>query len=144
MKFLAIALLAALICHLPAPVLAQAKTELDHQGPVKTKSARAKGKSHPTAQTADRMASEAAPCARGAWKDDPVCFGEGAADALPTPSGKSDKVDGAATEASIKPTANINPRPSGPGPYQAGVVYQSNGNAVTSNVGGGVSLQLPF
>jgi hypothetical protein len=44
----------------------------------------------------------------------------------------------------LKPTANLNPRPSGPGPYQAGVVYQSNGNAVTSNYGGGVKIELPF
>jgi hypothetical protein len=40
--------------------------------------------------------------------------------------------------------ANINPRPGGPGPYQAGVIYQANGNAVTSNYGGGIKMELPF
>ena len=101
------------------------------------------GKAGPTRGAAAKT-NEPAPCPRGSWKDDPVCFGEGEKDALPTPSAKSGKGDSAATEPTIKPTANINPRPTGPGPYQAGVVYQSNGDAVTSNYGGGVSLQLPF
>lgn len=47
-------------------------------------------------------------------------------------------------ELAVNPTANLNPRPSSPGPCQAGVVYQPNGNAVTSSYGGGVSVQLPF
>lgn len=87
---------------------------------------------------------ESAPCARGTWKDDPVCFGEGAQDALPLPSSRAVEKEISSPDPAIKPTANLNPRPSGPGPYQAGVVYQSNGNAVTNNYGGGVSLQLPF
>ncbi len=96
--------------------------------------------------TADKTApSETAPCARGTWKDDPVCFGEGEKDALPTPSAGS-VTAGAPGEASIKPTATLNPRPTSPGGgvYQPGVVYQSNGSAVTSNYGGGVKLDLPF
>ncbi len=90
-------------------------------------------------------AAEAAPCPRGTWKDDPVCFGEGEKDALPTPS-VSSVSSGAPSGASIKPTATLNPRPPGPGGgvYQPGVIYQSNGNAVTSNYGGGVKLDLPF
>ncbi len=87
---------------------------------------------------------EAAPCPRGTWKDDPVCFGEGGQDALPLPSAGSAQHSSPPNDVAIKPTANVNPRPTGPGPYQAGVVYQSNGNAVTSNYGGGVSVQLPF
>jgi len=89
---------------------------------------------------------QAAPCARGTWKDDPVCFGEDEKDALPTPSAGSVTSDRPSNAPSIAPTAAINPRPSGPGGgvYQSGVVYQSNGNAVTSNYGGGVKLQLPF
>lgn len=87
--------------------------------------------------------SGAAPCPRGTWKDDPVCFGEGEPDTLPTPSARS-AASASSSGPTIKPTANINPRPLGPGPYQAGVVYQSNGNAVTSNYGGGVQMELPF
>ncbi len=89
--------------------------------------------------------SDGAPCPRGTWKDDPVCFGEGAPDTLPTPSANSAANNTASSNGpTIKPTANINPRPVGPGPYQGGVVYQSNGNAVTSNYGGGVKMELPF
>lgn len=91
-------------------------------------------------------ARQAAPCPRGTWKDDPVCFGEDDKDGLPTPSANSAPSEHRAPEATIKPTAAINPRPAGPGGsvYQSGIVYQSNGNAVTSNYGGGVTLQLPF
>jgi hypothetical protein len=87
---------------------------------------------------------ERAPCPRGTWKDDPVCFGESDQDALPIPSAHSVEHSNPSPEPTVKPTANLNSRPTGPGPYQAGVVYQSNGNAVTSNYGGGVSVQLPF
>lgn len=85
-----------------------------------------------------------APCPRGTWKDDPICFGEGAQDALPLPSSSVVEHATVSQDPSIRPTANLNPRPASPGPYQAGVVYQSNGNSVTNNYGGGVSLQLPF
>jgi hypothetical protein len=85
-----------------------------------------------------------APCPRGTWKDDPVCFGEGAQDALPLPSSSAVEHATVSQDPSIRPTANLNSRPASPGPYQAGVVYQSNGNSVTNNYGGGVSLQLPF
>jgi hypothetical protein len=95
-------------------------------------------------QAGDKGA-EALPCPRATWKDDPVCFGEDVRDTLPTPSVASIPHDRAPSEGpTLKPTANLNPRPSGPGPYQAGVVYQSNGNAVTSNYGGGVRIELPF
>lgn len=91
--------------------------------------------------------TEAAPCPQGSgqevWKDDPALFGACDPDALPVPSAHA-VVHDPAPQPTIKPTANLNPRPTGPGPYQAGVVYQSNGNAVTSNYGGGVSIQLPF
>jgi hypothetical protein len=89
--------------------------------------------------------ADAAPCPRGTWKDDPVCFGEGASDTLPTPSASSATPSNAPSNGpTIKPTANINPRPGGPGPYQAGVIYQSNGNAVASSYGGGIKMELPF
>jgi hypothetical protein len=87
---------------------------------------------------------ERAPCPQGTWRDDPACFGESDQDALPIPSAHAVEHSNRSPEPTIKPTANLNPRPTGPGPYQAGVVYQSNGNAVTSNYGGGVSVQLPF
>jgi hypothetical protein len=88
---------------------------------------------------------DAAPCPRGTWKDDPVCSGEGAPDALPTPSaGSATSSVGPSNGPTIKPTANINSRPGGPGQYQAGVIYQSNGNVVTSNYGGGIKMELPF
>jgi hypothetical protein len=88
---------------------------------------------------------DAAPCSRGTWKVDPVCFGEGAPATLPTPSASSATPSvGPSNGPTIKPTANINSRPGGPGPYQAGVIYQSNGNAVTSNYGGGIKMELPF
>ncbi len=97
------------------------------------------------AVAADPRSAEAAPCPRGTWKDDPVCFGEGATDTLPTPSAGSVANTSSSTSGpTLKPTANINPRPVGPGPYQGGVVYQSNGNAVTSNYGAGVKMELPF
>jgi hypothetical protein len=89
--------------------------------------------------------AEMPPCPRGTWKDDPICFGEGATDTLPTPSARSTELSGAPSNGpTIKPTANINARPGGPGPYQAGVIYQPNGNAVTSNYGGGLKMELPF
>lgn len=99
----------------------------------------------PPGKAEKNAATDPAPCARGTWKDDPVCFGEGEKDALPTPSANSVSA-GASSDATVKPTATLNPRPPGPGGgvYQPGVVYQSNGNAVTSNYGGGVKLDLPF
>jgi hypothetical protein len=97
------------------------------------------------AATATDPKTGPAPCPRGTWKDDPVCYGEGAPDALPTPSANSTAPSSAPSNGpTIKPTANLNPRPGGPGPYQAGVIYQSNGNAVTSNYGGGIKMELPF
>lgn len=91
--------------------------------------------------------AEPAPCPRATWKDDPVCFGEGDRDALPVPSATSTPHERAAPDGlEIKPTAKLNPRPSGPGgnAYQSEIIYQSNGNAMTSNYGGGLSLRLPF
>jgi hypothetical protein len=88
--------------------------------------------------------AQALPCPRATYKDDPVCFGERDKDALPLPSSTSVPHQSTPDGLKVKPTANLNPRPTGPGPYQAGVVYQSNGNAVTSNYGGGVKLELPL
>ena len=82
---------------------------------------------------------ESAPCPRGTWKDDPVCFGGGERDGLPLPSASSIPHSAPPKELTVNPTAKLNPRPTSPGPYQAGVVYQPNGNAVTSSYGGGVS-----
>jgi hypothetical protein len=100
-------------------------------------------RAHATAATDPK--ADAVPCPRGTWKDDPVCFGEEAPDTLPTPSASSTAPSSESSNGpTIKPTANINPRPGGPGPYQAGVIYQSNGNAVTTNYGGGIKMELPF
>lgn len=90
--------------------------------------------------------SEPAPCPRATWKDDPVCFGEGDRDALPVPSATSIQHERTADGIEIKPTAKLNPRPTGPGggAYQSENTYQSNGNSVTSTYGGGLSLHLPF
>lgn len=97
------------------------------------------------AATAKDPKADMAPCPRETWKDDPVCYGESAPDTLPTPSAGSPAPGRAPSNGPIiKPTANINPRPDGPGPYQAGVIYQSNGNAVTSNYGGGIKMESPF
>jgi hypothetical protein len=98
---------------------------------------------HEAAKAAERGA-EAPPCPRAAYKDDPVCFGEGDKDALPLPHGPAAAQERPAEGLRVKPTANLNARPTGFGPYQAGVVYQPNGNAVTNNYGGGVKMELPF
>jgi hypothetical protein len=98
------------------------------------------------AREAATPVAQPAPCARGTWKDDPVCFGEGDRDALPVPSTASVPRERAAAGPELKPMAKLNPHPTSPGggAYQSDVVYQSNGNAVTSNYGGGLSLHLPF
>jgi hypothetical protein len=93
---------------------------------------------------ATEKGTDALPCPRATYKDDPVCFGEGDKDALPVPSGTPAAQERPADGLRVKPTANLNSRPTGVGPYQAGVVYQSNGNAVTNNFGGGMKVELPF
>jgi hypothetical protein len=102
----------------------------------------------PDAVTTGKTAAEAPalPCPRATWKDDPVCFGEGDKDALPMPSGPAAPSERAADGLRIKPTTRLNPRPGGPGgaAYQSEIIYQSNGNAVTNNYGGGVKLEMPF
>jgi hypothetical protein len=137
-------LVAAALWLLPLFAAAQATGETTLPRPTGSKTARAKSMPARPAHDKDETKSAAAPCARGAWKDDPVCFGENDKDALPLPSAGSVQNSNPSPQPTIKPTANVNPRPSGPGSYQAGVVYQPNGNAVTSNYGGGISLQLPF
>lgn len=103
-----------------------------------------------TARTAARSATDrnhqAAPCARGTWKDDPVCFGEGEPNALPTPSTNSVRSNSHSNELSIKPTANLNSRTPSPGGgmYHSGVTYQSNGNIGSSGYEGGMKVDLPF
>ena len=107
--------------------------------PAKTRSAKAKRPASATTNAKPPAKAEP-PCARGAWKDDPICFGEGDADALPTPSaGSGEHVGAGKSEAIIKPMVNLNSRSSG-----AGVIYKPDGNAVTSDYGAGVSLHLPF
>jgi hypothetical protein len=92
----------------------------------------------------NEKAAEALPCPRATYKDDPVCFGEGDKDALPLPSGPATAQERPADGLRVKPTANLNSRPNAFGPYQAGVIYQSNGNAVTNNFGGGMKVEMPF
>jgi hypothetical protein len=144
MDFRVTILFAAAMCLFPGLATAQAGDAPPQTRPVKRKVAHANGAATADEHKRNHAKPEAAPCARAAWKDDPICYGEGEPDALPLPSANSAQHGNPSPEPTIKPTANINPRPSGPGPYQAGVIYQSNGNAVTSNYGGGVSLQLPF
>lgn len=131
-------ILAAAVFFVPGLASAQALGKPAHPRSTAARSAAAR------ARPQDATKPEAAPCPKGTWKDDPVCFGEGDRDALPVPSSGSVQHASQPNEPTIKPTANLNSRPTGPGPYQAGVVYQSNGNAVTSNYGGGVTVQLPF
>jgi hypothetical protein len=120
---------------------------------VATAQETAKPKPAPTSKTAKlrhdtgkatEKGADALPCPRATYKDDPVCFGEGDKDALPVPSGAPTAQERPADGLRVKPTANLNSRPSAFGPYQAGVVYQSNGNAVTNNFGGGMKVELPF
>jgi hypothetical protein len=94
----------------------------------------------------DDGASGRAPCPAGQWKDDPVCFGANDKDALPLPSSASTPRERPAPGLEIRPTARLNPRPTGPGgaAYQSEIIYQPSGAAVTSTYGGGVSVQLPF
>lgn len=101
-------------------------------------------KHKPGAANASEKDAEALPCPRAAYKDDPVCFGADDKDSLPVPSGAPRAQERPADGLRVKPTANLNPRPTGVGPYQGGVVYQSNGNAVTNNFGGGMKVELPF
>jgi hypothetical protein len=85
-----------------------------------------------TRKASSNSAAPAAPCARGTYKDDPVCFGERDRDILPTPSAGAVQGHAPAPDGpSVKPTANINPRPASPGGvvYQSHIIYQSNGNA---------------
>ncbi|HEY8161097.1 MAG TPA: hypothetical protein VIF34_02330 [Methylocystis sp.] len=138
-----IKLLAAILLS-PGLAAAQALDEPRRAQPPAAKTVRPTGAGATQAHLKKEAKPEAAPCPQGTWKDDPVCFGQGEQDALPLPSAGSVHHSSAPNDLNIKPTANINPRQTGPGPYQAGVVYQSNGNAVTSNYGGGVSVQLPF
>jgi hypothetical protein len=124
----------------PAAAAASANTELTHTPPDKAKSAKAKRAASQMERKTKPAAEAQAPCARGTWKDDPVCFGEGDRNTLPTPSASSAESNGGAkNDASVKPMVNINSRTSAPG-----AVYQSNGNSLTSDFGGGVSLHLPF
>ncbi len=82
----------------------------------------------------------AAPCPRGAWKDDPVCFGENDPDILPTPKSASGKHMGANPgDVTITPQMSLNSRTAAPG-----VVYKHDGTALTSDVGSGVAVHLPF
>jgi hypothetical protein len=111
--------------------------------PKQPSTAKSKKLKHNSAKSNEK-AAEALPCPRAAYKDDPVCFGEGDKDALPLPSGPAAAQERPADGLRVKPTANLNGRPSGFGPYQAGVVYQSNGNAVTNNFGGGMKVEMSF
>jgi hypothetical protein len=123
----------------PAAAAASTNAELTHTPPDKAKSAKAKRAASQTERKAKPAAEAQAPCARGTWKDDPVYFGEGDRNTLPTPSASSAESGGAKNDAGVKPMVNINSRTSAPG-----AVYQSNGNSLTSDFGGGVSLHLPF
>ena len=115
----------------------------ENERPKHSPASKAAKVKHETAKAADKGA-EALPCPRAAYKGDPVCFGEGDKDALPLPSGSPVAQERPADGIKIKPTTSLNSRPTGFGPYQGGVVYQSNGNAVTNNYGGGVKMELPF
>jgi len=83
-------------------------------------------------------AAAPAPCARGTWKDDPVCFGETDADLLPTPSAGSTG-RAAKTGPTLAPSVDLNRQTSGPG-----VTYKHDGSSVTQDYRGGMGLQLPF
>ena len=123
------------------PAAGQAASSGDLTQPPLAKSKSVKAKRAAAKEAKAKPATEApAPCARGQWKDDPVCFGEDDQNVLPTPAAGSAERSGAAkNEVGVKPMVNINSRTSAPG-----VIYQSNGNTVTSDFGGGVSLHLPF
>ncbi len=134
MKSLAVvSLLCAFLAAAAFP--ADAASEGEKQAPAKSRTARPKRLAPSNARPDADL-----PCPRAAWKEDPVCFGEGDPGGLPTPSGRSaERPQGGRNEAAIKPVVNLNNRLNGPG-----VIYKHDGNAVTSDFGGGVGLQLPF
>ncbi len=126
--------LAAAACALmPEVAIAEASQAKPAMASAHSKPARAP-------HSARSAASADAPCPRGKWKDDPVCFGEDDPNALPTPSVTSaERSTGSKTDVTIKPSVNLNSRLTGPG-----VIYKDDGTTVTSDFGGGVGLHLPF
>ncbi len=130
---IALSLALAACVLMPEVTLAEALQPRPAAAPAHRKPVRAPHSAKPAA-------SADAPCPRGKWKDDPVCFGEDDPNALPTPSATSaERTVGSKTDVTIKPSVNLNSRLTGPG-----VIYKHDGTAVTSDFGGGVGLHLPF
>lgn len=88
------------------------------------------------------QAVSAPSCARGKWKDDPVCFGENDPSALPTPSG----VSGAshAGDVSLTPKADLNTTPR---TQQDPISFTGNNpdpKPSSNTFGGGIGVNFPF
>jgi len=105
--------------------------------PGKTKSPKA------SAAKAAPTAIAAPPCARGRWKDDPVCFGADDPSALPTPSARGG--DGARRgDLMLEPKGGVNLDP-----RAAQDPVSFTGNSPTpkpsnNDFGAGFGLKLPF
>ena len=87
--------------------------------------------------------SAAPPCARGQWKDDPVCFGENDPRALPTPNARSGAREAAHVgDITSAPKAGVNDRsPQDPIPFEGN---NPNPKPSGSDFGGGVGMKFPF
>ncbi len=141
MSKLAIVLLVSALAFTPRLAMAQATPSRESSGHGATKASSVRGRQGGSTKVDNGKAAAnlGAPCSRGKWKDDPVCYGEGRPDALPTPSpGSAEPSGGINRDVSIRPRMNINPRTG------AGVIYKSNGDALGSDFGAGVGMRLPF
>jgi hypothetical protein len=99
-------------------------------------------KKKPKPKPATAAAAPALPCARAQWKDDPVCFGENDAAALPLPSAGSTPAKEGSTrpgDITISPKAKVNqdsPQPihgNSPDPHPS-----------SSEFGGGLGVGFHF
>jgi len=84
----------------------------------------------------------APPCARGQWKDDPVCFGENDPSALPTPSSSGGA--SRAGDVTLTPKAAINGTPRAqqdPIPFSGNLPTPKPSN---NDFGGGLGVNFPF
>jgi len=122
------------------PALAQAPQAAPSSAPVKP--ARPKPPKAKTAKAAPAPTG-APPCARGQWKDDPVCFGADDPSALPTPSARSGKA-ARAGDILLEPKggANLDPKAA-----QDPVSFTGNlptPKPSNNDFGAGLGIKLPF
>jgi len=138
-----------LICAAAVLPFGQARAQEPQSAPASEPAKPAKPKSPKAKTTRDKSAKAvpapigAPPCARGQWKDDPVCFGTEDPSALPTPSARS---GGAAHtgDAVLEPKGGVNlTAKAGQDPVSF------TGNSPTpkpsnNDFGAGLGIKLPF